>query len=227
MKTISIKKTSTCGSQELSKRLQRLFKLNDTNISQTAQKLGIPMMTIRRLISGETKDPRLSTLKLITDHFGITIDALFREDPVSIEATKNTKSYSVPFIDWETIAKISSIKDLNLDNWKEWQPISFDESEDQLLSNEAFAIESRPSMYPRFPQGSIFIIDPLVKPNDGDIILLKIKKNNEIALKELIIDPPEWKLYPIVSGSNSIQYSEESFYIIGVNMLTLLYKRKS
>lgn len=211
-------------SRQLADKLHALLKKHNLNANQVAQELGIPMMTIRRLISGETADPRISTLKLIADHFNVSIDSLLDEETLStLQPLNKAKPHFVPVLDWVIAEKMKSIKDLDLSNWKEWQPVSLNEQDG--LGKNAFALESRPSMYPRFPQGTIFIFDPDIDPADGDIVLVKIK-NNELTLRELSIDPPEWQLQPVVPGSKVLQYNEQDFEIIGINILTMLYNRR-
>lgn len=211
--------------QNLAKNLSVLIKANGLNANQLAQILGIPMMTIRRLLSGETTDPRISTLKLIADYFGVSIDSLIEK--TNLAAPSNfgkTRPFFVPKLNWETASKISSFSEINLAAWKEWQSISLGEKE--KISLNAFALESRPSMFPRFPQGTLFIFDSEAIPKDGDIVLIKLKKNNELTLRELIIDPPEWQLHSVVAGSNILHYSENEHKIMGINILTMLFNRK-
>ncbi len=209
---------------QIADKLQSLLKSHNMSVNQVAQALGIPMMTVRRLASGETTDPRISTLKLIADHFDISVDSLINaEELPSLQPYNKPKSCCVPILDWD-IAAERSIKDLDLTTWKEWQHISLNEQE--LPGKNSFALESRPSMYPRFPQGTVFIFDPDACPIDGDIVLVKIQKNNELTIRELYIDPPEWQLRSVVSNAKILHYNEDDFQIIGVNLLTLLYKNK-
>ena len=216
----------TTHSPQLADNLRRLLQTHRLNANQVAQALGIPMMTVRRLLSGETADPRISTLRLIANHFGVTVDSLMEgNDQVLIKSLKKTKPLFVPILDWNTAEKMNRVTDLNLTQWEEWQSVSLGENES--IGSHAFALESRPSMYPRFPQGTIFIIDPDVTPADGDIVLVKIKKNNELALRELAIDPPDWRLHSLISDTNVLQYSKLDHEIVGVNILTMLYNRRN
>jgi transcriptional regulator with XRE-family HTH domain len=211
--------------KKLAENLQSLLSQNNLNANQLGQILGIPMMTIRRLLSGETTDPRISTLKLIANYFNVTVDYLVSENKANLANPVNkSKSYLVPKLDWSTVGKISSFEEIDLSKWQEWQSISLQDKE--LISRHAFALESRPSMYPRFPYGTVFIIDSEIEPTDGDTVLIKLKSNKELTLRELIIDPPEWQLYPIVPGSSILPYSKENHEIIGINILTMLYNRK-
>ncbi len=209
----------------LSENLSNIIQNQTLSVNQIAQELGIPMMTLRRLLSGETTDPRISTVKLIANHFGITVDSLIENNTsLPINASKKTKPIFAPILDWETAERINSISELQLANWTSWQPVSL--CEKNVISDQAFALESRPSMYPRYPQGTIFIIDPVVTPADGDVVLVKIKENNKLTLRELLIDPPEWKLYSLTADSIMLNYSTEKHHVVGVVLLTMLYNRR-
>lgn len=209
----------------LSENLSVLLKQHNLNANQLAQLIGIPMMTVRRLISGETEDPRISTLRIIADYFDISIDLLIGGDPRTIiAASKKIKSYLIPKINWEFLSRFDNHEKYDFDDCSEWQSISLNYNDH--IGKNAFALESRPSMYPRFPKGTIFIIDPDTTPTDGDIVLIKIRENNEFTLRELIIDPPEWRLSPLISDSNTIYFSIDRHAIVGVSLLTILYNPK-
>ena len=209
----------------IAENLSALLKQRNLNVNQLAQLIGIPMMTIRRLLSGETEDPRISTLKLIANYFNISIDSLINgASHNKILGSKGIKSYLIPKFTWVSLSRLNKTEILDINEWEEWESISL--SEPHILSNESFALESRPSMYARFPKGTIFIIDPQALPTDGDIVLIKIKQNNEFTLKELIVDPPSWRLSSLVTDSSTIDFSEEDHEIVGVSLLTMLYNPK-
>lgn len=211
--------------QYLAQNLRDIFREKDLNANQLAQILGIPMMTIRRLLSGETTDPRISTLKILADYFGVTVDSLVEKAGLmGVKYSRNARPIFVPKLNWEIVGKISSLNDINLTEWKDWQAVSL--SGKEKVSNNAFALESRPSMYPRFPHGTIFIFDSDITPKDGDIVLIKLKSNDELTLRELVIDPPEWQLHSVISASNVMPYSGNQHKIVGINILTLLFNRK-
>lgn len=193
--------------------------------SEVAQSLNIPVMTIRRLSSGETTDPRISTLKLVADYFKISIDSLVEDNTSkSISQIRRTTPQFVPIFDWETLTLIKSVSDINLKAWKKWHPVALGER--TPLSNNVFAIESRPSLQPRFPTGTLLIVDPDESPTDGDIALIKMKADGNLSLRELIIDMPRWQLQPIVLGSETLFYDANQQQIMGIIVLTLMHYRK-
>lgn len=226
MNTNTVKELKINKSQinALAANLRLLLDARCLSEYEVAQALGMPVMTVRRLVSGETTDPRISTLKAIADYLNIGMNSLM-EDNSSIPITllnKNIPQF-FPVLDWQTIATIQSLHDIDLKAWKKWHPVAVT---DQLLGKSAFALESRPSMQPRFPAGSLFIIDPDEKPSDRDLVLIKIKSDGSLSLRELVIDSPKSQLQPIVSGSELLFYREAEHVLVGVVVFTILNARR-
>ena len=220
-------KTEDCM-KFLQENLRTLLKENHLNANQLASILQVPAMTISRLLSGQTMDPRISTVKMITDYFNVSIDSLV-DNPNYTKHFKagsaSTKPLFVPLLDWDTLINIQSIHELDLNTWHEWQPIpAFVDNND--LSNDSFALITRPSMSPRYRLGTVLIIDPHITPIDGDIVLIKIKNTHELTLRELIVDSPDWQLRSIVQGSTNLKFSSEQHHIMGVNRLTMSYNKR-
>jgi transcriptional regulator with XRE-family HTH domain len=219
-------KISKAESDQLGQNICQLLKERQISDNQLAEDLHLPIITIRRIITGETHDPRISTLKLIANYFDITIDELLDERKnIPVSFIENNKPQFLPKLDWTTASQIQSIKDLDLASWKNWHPITF--GDEYQVSEKAFILESTPSMYPRYSPGTLFVIDPNALPLDGDILLIKRKKNGDIFLRELMIDFPERRLLSIAQNSTDVTFSEEDYLILGVVVLTLLYKRNS
>lgn len=206
----------------ISENLNYLIKLKKTTESKVAQELNIPVMTVRRLLSGETTDPRVFTLKTIADYFQVSINALIEvnEFPRQ-ELISPSKPLFIPVFNWEQIKNIQSH---NLEKWPTWVPITIEKN--QKISDKTFALESRPFMYPPFQPGTIFILDPELKPSDGDLVLVNLRENNELTLRGLHIDPPDWQLHSVSQSSNILNFSKECHEIIAVVFLTLFYNRK-
>ena len=227
LNAINTSSISHDGFEYLAENLRLLLSQHNLNAHQLAQILGIPMMTIRRLLSGETTDPRISTLFLLANYFSLPIDSLIkkRHEFASTAFYNKATTYHVPLLDWDTASRMTSAAELDLTEWKEWQSISLGDK--NAISKHAFALESRPSMSPRFPRGTLFIFDDKLEPKDGDIVLIRLIKNNQLTLRELMIDPPEWQLHPIVAGSShTLLFSSSEHQMIGVSILALLFNRK-
>ncbi len=208
----------------LAKNLHTLLKVRNISEYDLSQALNMPVMTVRRLVSGETEDPRISTLKTIADYLNVSIDSLMENHNLSAISLMNKNiPHFVPILDWKAITDIQSINDIDLRLWKEWYPIAIPS---QTLSKTTFALESRPSMQPRFPMGTLFIIDPHETPNDRDVVLIKMTQDGTLSLRELIIDSPKWQLQPIIYGSESLFYNKIEHSIMGVIIFTIFSARK-
>ena len=191
---------------------------------EIARALNTSVLTIRRIISGETADPRISTLKAIADYFNVSLDSLLDDNAQrSINAMIKNKPRVIPILSWKEIEASDSITNINLSNWGEWYPVIGEQS---YISASTFAIESRPSMQPKFPLGTLFIVNPDETPIDGDIILIRMRQEKELSLRELVIDSPKWQLQPIVTGSEILFFDEKKHEILGVVVFTVLHKRK-
>lgn len=210
----------------LAKNLCLILNCRQISEAELAQAVDLPLMTIRRLVSGETCDPRISTLKLISNYLNVSLDALLEGvDEHDTAYSQANRPQFVPILDWKTASEVNSINELDLSTWGNWQPITL--KGQHVCSKTAFVLESRTSMSPRYPRGTVFVIDPEIEAQDGDIVLFKTKKNRELSLRELVIDPPEWKLLPIIPDSHPIVFSVKEYKIIGIVLLTVLQTRKN
>lgn len=209
----------------LARNLAYLLKNRGVSEMDIAQALAIPVMTVRRIVSGETLDPRISTLKMIADYFQVPVDALMESpDLPTLKLASVNKHIFVPILDWAYPEQITSFNKNHRATWTAWQPIYYPDA--QHMDQDAFALKSLPSMYPRFPKGTLFVIAPHIKPFDGDKILIQVKKNKEISLKEFIIDPPEKKIASIIQDTHTYPFDEKQYTILGVVILTLLFTKR-
>jgi len=222
MNTIrKFKHQQTCQSS-LATNIQKFMHDRRINEAELSRQTQIPQPTLHKILTGKTDNPKLDTLQALSAFFDTTIDSLATE-PLSLALDShcsNVKPLFIPILDWDSIKHTKPIQSLDLSKWKDWQPVSY--KSDEKISNQAFALKSLPSMYPRFPYGTTFIFDPKITPQDGDIALIRFLKSNEIAIKELRIDPPEYKLYSITSGANPLDFSKKEHDIIAVNILTII-----
>lgn len=224
MKSSKVEAMEPAQIQNIARNLKALIVASKVSELEIARALNTSVLTIRRIISGETEDPRISTLKSIADYFNISMDSLLDDNGLrSINAMIKNKPTVIPILGWKTIEACESIEDIDLTGWNEWYPII---GAQNYISPSTFAIESRPSMQPRFPLGTLFVVNPDVAPMDSDLILIRMKQEKELSLRELIIDPPKWQLQPIVMGSETLYFDEKKHEILGVVVFIALHKRK-
>lgn len=60
--------------------LAALLAQRNLNPTQLANEAGIPQPTIHRMLSGESKSPRVENLTVLADYFGVSLEALAGND---------------------------------------------------------------------------------------------------------------------------------------------------
>ncbi len=199
--------------QGLARNLSRLIHDRRTSEADVAAALGLPVLTVRRLSSGETADPHISTLKQLADHFQVSIDALIDDNPQAPVQIMNiqTKPQFLPILDWQSAAHANAVASLDLSEWRDWHTVLLKHP----VSEQAFVLKSKPSMHPRFPLGTLFTVDPAASPLDGDLVVIKMVQEGSLSLREICIDPPRWQLKPTSAGSDTLFYDPVAHQIIG------------
>ena len=160
---------------------------------------------------------------LISKHFNVNVDELIYTAIPSNISIKSSHTTLVPVFTWELLETYDDVESIDLSVCTDWQAIHLDKAD---IHTPVFALKSRPSMSPRFQNDTIFIINPAIKPCDGDSVLIKITDTLAVSLRELSIDAPTWQLHSYVPNSPSLEYAPAHHTILGVVILTLFHNRK-
>jgi len=221
----SFKNESITNCPSLAHNLSKLLLEKGVTESELAKSINLPYNTVKRLVDGVTTDPRLSTLTEICKFLNVSIDTLLGSDGKSDANHPSAQMpLSVPLFSWEQLSNPNFINTLDLTQWSQWYPIP--PISNDGLNDDIYAVETRPSMQPRFPSGTILIVDPNLEPRDGDLILVRILDDNAISLREIVIDPPTKQLMPIVKNSTMLTYEPEKHEITGVVVLNMLMRNR-
>lgn len=151
-------------------RIKALMRRHGLSDAELARQIAVPQATISRILSGETKDPRISTLKGIAQVLGTTIDHLV------IDATAG-----VPLLDWSEIRNFISAGVVD-NNEHEWIPTG------TPTRPRSFAVRSTPSMEPRYRDGSILIVQPTEHYRDFQVAIVAFDNESEPAVRRIIKD---------------------------------------
>lgn len=192
--------------------IKQLLAQEQINVTELARRIQLPQPTIHRLLTGKTEDPKLSTLSLIADYFSVSLDQLLGNTPLQ-DNKKLATSISVPIITWQDVTNIENmLPSLTVNNWNDW--VNVDKA-----SSLSFGLKSKRCMEPRFPAGSIFIIDPHVTPCDGDLVIVHYANTNEATIRELLLDGPERELLSILDSTVKNKFDTNT-KLIGVAIQT-------
>src|SRR3990167_4059426 len=89
----------------IAENIKKLMDARNLSELHLARDLGLSVMTVRRVISGETGDPRISTLSLIADYFQVSVDFLRQSYAMPFTIMKyNTPSF-LPIFDCSNLTQ--------------------------------------------------------------------------------------------------------------------------
>lgn len=188
--------------------LQLLMHEHRINEAELARRTGIPQPTLHKILAGKTTDPRISTLQQLSSYFEISLDALYSYDVLQNKKAVSTGK-SIPIISWSDCTKANNPgQGLTPNNWDEWVIV------DKSKNEHSYALISRACMEPHFPRGTTLIIDPTIKPSDGDLVIVQYPDTQDATLRELSLDGPDKLLLSPYKKSDPEQLTD-SIRILG------------
>ena len=197
------------GEQDLLiKNLRKLMQKEQVSEAELSRRTQIPQATLHKILSGKTEDPRFSTLKILSDFFRVSIEILMTGNDIQ-RGESGTAIQSIPVISWKECIKAASfMKELTPENWGSWVVTEF-------IAPDAYALSTKPSFAPRFPKNTILFIDPNIKPEDGDHVVVLYPNTDEATLREFSLDGPTQLLLPINPNCETVKMSK-NIKILGV-----------
>lgn len=208
-------------SETLMSVLGKLLMQADLTANGLATILSVPTPTVHRLATGDVQDPRLSTMLLLADHFGITLEQLIgraKLDPhYYADRFNNVRrpDVSIPFLNLEdTFTLDRSIK--RCSRWFRWQ------SQDGVENDKAFAIQIKGDLYQSvFPANSVVVIDSKGKPEQGDYVLVHYRGETMPVFKRYFSEGKNKYLCMIQGDVKTEKYDADTMKIIGVVLETV------
>lgn len=191
--------------------LQQLMRDRKVNEAELSRQTEIPQPTLHKILSGKTTDPRISTLKVLAEYFEVALDDLYQEN-LGLTNKQLPKGISIPVISWaDCLNAKNHINTLTTNNCDKWIVIESAEHE------YVYGLVSKPCFEPFFPRGTVLVIDPEQKPQDGDLIVVHYPETNEATLRELSIDGPTQLLLPLNDAYDASKL-DKSIKVLGVVM---------
>lgn len=203
---------------KLSENLKLLVERHNLNTMELARRTGIGQPVIYRIISGETEDPKISTIATLSDYFDVSIDELIGKKIKGSENTKEISQSGIPLITWKQAF--------------EWPNISKTQLKNISLINSSvaphkglFAVQLMDdSMAPLFCSDAILIIDANKKAKSCSYVVAKIKEQKEVIFRQLIIDGDIRYLKPLNQNMEKykIKLVNEKIQIVGVLLQAII-----
>ncbi len=174
---------------KLNQVLKRLMTECEIDDAMLAKETQVPLTTIARMRTCTTANPTASSLRPLSQYFGISISQLLGDEPLSMdqmasaEQKQKSKILRVPLISWKHAYQWTKSKSLPRHNIKNWV------TSDVALSPMSYALAIENNTYAHvFKQDTILIINPSIPPISTDFVIIQAGDENNVILKEIIID---------------------------------------
>lgn len=206
--------------KRLSEVLNRLMEECDIDGVRLSKNTGVPTTTINRLRTGDpANNPTLTTLVPLSEFFRVTVSQLIGDEAlpedrvVGLHQPSISAWHTIPHLTWEQAALWPEAKNKlenEIDRWT---------ATDLTLGDNAFAITMEgDSMYPRFPEGTLFIIDPTQPVSNRDFVLILPLDQEKPLFKQILKDGPDYYIKSLNKDFKEIKKItlNEGYRIIGV-----------
>lgn len=182
--------------KKLSTNLKALMGEMGISESELARRTGVGQPVVHRIASGETDNPKAATLSPLANFFAISISQLIGDEPLPKGRIPGT--YNPGIHGWKQIPLLGWEQSLEWPNLKNQPDLTQSISSDLLLSEHAFALKvSDNTMEPRFPEGTLLIIDPEVKATNRDFAVVHIEGQKTPTFKQILMDGTVFYLKPL------------------------------
>ncbi|KVD16599.1 phage repressor [Burkholderia ubonensis] len=180
-------------------RIRALMQRQGLSDADLARKTGVSPATLSRVLSMATEDPRISTVMAIADALGTTVGYLLQSE----------RAYPIPILGWdEMLGYARGVYDVARNT--RWLTV------DTPRRPGTFAARTKPSMAPRFREGSIVIVEPGVAFRDAQVVVAAID-GGEPTLRRVTQDGEAvWLKGLAPSPADTINAFDASVVVLGV-----------
>ena len=163
---------------ELADALKYELKKRGMSVNALAVKSGIPQPSVRRIVSGETLNPKIETVEKIANALGMTAGQLF-----GACESFNEGYHALPLVEWDIVPKFITMARLDEDFFKD-NPVYVCPVKVPKFS---CCVEVKgPAYEPLFRDKDILFLNCDTIAVDGDISLLYFKEENKIELRKIV-----------------------------------------
>jgi SOS-response transcriptional repressor LexA len=183
-------------SEKLKTNLISLMAEVQLSAEELSRRVGIPASTIKKIRNNNDTNPTLSTLVPIAQYFSLSLSQLIGDEPFPASRIKG--SYQpvqktlgqIPLISWHD-ALIWPEKNIQI--------ISTIATEHTYSSN-AYALLVEEDNLENLAKGTILLIDPQLKPEHRDFIIVYKSGQKIPTIKQALLDDGEIYLKSLIQG---------------------------
>lgn len=209
------KKSKNIDFTALGENITRLMNACGIDATELSEQTGLPCSTISRLRSNTVDfSPNISSLLPIAEYFCVSLSQLIGEEPIqkdmyAIFKPMKARKLPIPILHSETIQDFLSSNTINNN------PVLY---VDFPLSENAFAYLLRGnSMEPQFPDKTLLILDPSIKEENLDHVLVLPQGKKIPLFRQILIDGDEKYIRTLNPAFNEfIKFTDNNYEILGV-----------
>mgnify|MGYP005914871741 FL=1 len=166
---------------ELADTLKYELRKRGMSVNALAVKSGIPQPSVRRIVSGETLNPKIETVEKIAKALGMTAGQLF-----GMCDSFNEGYHALPLVDWDLVPKFKTMAKLDENIFKD-NPVYVCPVKVPKFS---CCVEVKgPAYEPLFRDKDILFLNCDTIAVDGDVSFLYFKEENKIELRKIVSTP--------------------------------------
>lgn len=184
----------TLPTDVLPKNIRYLMKkANIDSLTELARRLRINQPTMHRLISGDVKDPKYATLKLISDYFKVSPMDLAERDLENLDLEAVEQGENVNYVSLR-FSKVPVLGNTQLGPGGYWCDMQYPVGNGDgyiywpTKDQDAYALKCvGDSMMPRIKEGEFVIIEPNHPYSSGDEVLV-VTSEEEVLVKTFLFE---------------------------------------
>lgn len=175
--------------------LMAKHRLNPTSLASATHQ---NQPTLHRIMTGESPDPRASTLQPYATYFGVTVNQLRTVDLESgndINVSVVPQMHSrIPLISWLQAGDWYNVQLEKIDKWR----LTY-----QSHSNDTFALQVKglsmynPGSRESFHEGDIILVDVKREVKNGSLVIALLENVDEPTFKKLYMEDGRYYLRPL------------------------------
>jgi len=178
---------------KLSDNLNMLMGELRISAEELSRRIGIPASTIKKIRNHSDANPTLSTLMPLAKYFSLTVSQLIGDEALPASRIKGnyqieSKARSkIPLLKWEEAVNHSSVAKQD----------RYTVSSDYAYSEQAFALLVEEDNWENLAVGTELIIDPVIKAEHRDFVIVHKAGQKIPALKQVLFDEGNIYLKPV------------------------------
>lgn len=208
--------------EKLCENLNNLMQEAHISAEELARRIGLPASSIKKIRNRDNLNPTLSTLSPIAKYFCLSISQLIGDEPLPKSRKKGSYQISseklthIPLISWQDAIVWPTT------NSKIYPTVT----SEHLYSKDAYALLIEEEGLENLPKGTILLIDPIIKPQHRDFVIVYRNDQNMPSLKQVLFDEDHVYLKSVILGYNIVPFTSEHVFL-GVIMEYKKHLRKN